>query len=1134
MKKHFLILFLMALLPLAGFAEEVITAVDISGKVVAITLQSNSPVYNNAVQAPTITKVVVDGVEYTSEWTQFFTPKYYKKNLLGSWIPQNADQIQDAGEYAVAIVANGAIDAERVLQYTEGKESPEANRATYTIQKKDLQVNLVDREKQYGDADPTSLTVTPIDLPTGWTTPDFLFKTPLPRAEGEAVSSTGYAYDFTLDDNSQDDITSVNYNVIIKNQPKLIITKKAITLNYIGENPSKVYGVETLNEEFLADIINPEKYVLADLENNELVDNDNNLATVLAGIIGEDKVTREFNYAGNPATESANAQPDGAPLAEPAEHKLTISIDPSVATNYTLTVQPVSLTVKQAVLSAAEDAPFTFEKDENEAFTYNGENQNLTKTVTYTANNEVLLQDGSTTVAPQVVVTYKFKLLDQEDPANVDAGGNTKAAGIYEAYIAPTSETGNFATEGNGAIRVEAFDFTITKKALYVYVTEGDIEKVYKGEAYTLPTSAEISFQGLTTADAADATIGEAKAAVKAVTVVNEELTDVDEVKAADTYTIIPAVNVDDAAALHVNYDVQPYESTFKVSPLAITIDPNDKNVVYGTAIAGTTAATVANVTVTKDNDDDPAIKADDKTKVISAYNVVVADQTYAAGQTYEGAITLEPKELNPTTDAETIALLANFDITPATGNVIVGDGTYSIVVKDKNKTYGDALAWTDFDDYLTPGLTGDAKPSVKYIIVNNADEEEVYSQNDDATKLPKNAGTYTVKVDAENSTLAVGGFTAPNEANIIAGTLTIDPKPITITINDVKLNTGDDLEALNKYATVADYVLVSEDDEIAFTYVFASDELLTDGALKSAENLGGLIEDGRIANAVDGLLTAATEAEPNDNANYLITFTKGAIILGAANSLVLDTEDTQLAGKIGDANGNANVSFANLTMKINEWYAMVLPFAINPLDMVKKFDRYVIFNELNTDLTNDQNIKFTLNLEPIPAGTPFLVKFAAKTGDEANTVVDWADITFPTIAINSTITDVENDYITFTGSYTSVKLQGLKGDNGGEKVWWLGNSALGKKNTWLKPKTNARTTLPMEAYLIAGDGWDAYAPNFTVEDFDGQTTAIKSLSADQINNLNTDGLYNLQGVKIQGAAKKGIYIQNGKKIVVK
>ena len=82
----------MALLPLAGFAA---STVEISTANVTITLQQSTPVYNNEVQTPTITKVVVDGVEYTSELTQFFTPKYYKKNTAGNWIAQNADQIQD-------------------------------------------------------------------------------------------------------------------------------------------------------------------------------------------------------------------------------------------------------------------------------------------------------------------------------------------------------------------------------------------------------------------------------------------------------------------------------------------------------------------------------------------------------------------------------------------------------------------------------------------------------------------------------------------------------------------------------------------------------------------------------------------------------------------------------------------------------------------------------------------------------------------------------------------------------------------------------------------------------------------------------------------------------------------------------
>jgi hypothetical protein len=75
-----------------------------------------------------------------------------------------------------------------------------------------------------------------------------------------------------------------------------------------------------------------------------------------------------------------------------------------------------------------------------------------------------------------------------------------------------------------------------------------------------------------------------------------------------------------------------------------------------------------------------------------------------------------------------------------------------------------------------------------------------------------------------------------------------------------------------------------------------------------------------------------------------------------------------------------------------------------------------------------------------------------------------------------------------------------------------------------------------MEAYLTAeGKTWTSYAPNITVEDFDGQTTAIKSLSADEIHGLNVKGMYNLNGMKMNNVpTQKGVYIVNGKKVVIK
>ena len=66
-------------------------------------------------------------------------------------------------------------------------------------------------------------------------------------------------------------------------------------------------------------------------------------------------------------------------------------------------------------------------------------------------------------------------------------------------------------------------------------------------------------------------------------------------------------------------------------------------------------------------------------------------------------------------------------------------------------------------------------------------------------------------------------------------------------------------------------------------------------------------------------------------------------------------------------------------------------------------------------------------------------------------------------------------------------------------------------------------------AYLIATSG-----ARITVEEADGSTTAISSINADGIA-MPAEGWYTINGVKLEGApTQKGIYINNGKKIIVK
>ena len=118
-----------------------------------------------------------------------------------------------------------------------------------------------------------------------------------------------------------------------------------------------------------------------------------------------------------------------------------------------------------------------------------------------------------------------------------------------------------------------------------------------------------------------------------------------------------------------------------------------------------------------------------------------------------------------------------------------------------------------------------------------------------------------------------------------------------------------------------------------------------------------------------------------------------------------------------------------------------------------------------------------------------------------------------------------------FIGSYKTKKI-----DNKMSNVYYYNGMGAWKhlgassQNTW--------NIAPFNAYILQ----PAAAPNeqqareltFTFEDIDGTATAIKSISEDSTN-ANAKGWYNLNGMKMDGApVQKGVFIKDGKKVVIK
>ncbi len=98
----------------------------------------------------------------------------------------------------------------------------------------------------------------------------------------------------------------------------------------------------------------------------------------------------------------------------------------------------------------------------------------------------------------------------------------------------------------------------------------------------------------------------------------------------------------------------------------------------------------------------------------------------------------------------------------------------------------------------------------------------------------------------------------------------------------------------------------------------------------------------------------------------------------------------------------------------------------------------------------------------------------------------------------------------------------------------------VGDDSAWFYLTSTSKlswTILPFEAYIDMSQlPNEARNMTFYVEELDGTVTAINGVTKEVIGTkLNVDGWYTLNGVKLQSApTEKGIYINNGKKIVIK
>jgi len=282
-----------------------------------------------------------------------------------------------------------------------------------------------------------------------------------------------------------------------------------------------------------------------------------------------------------------------------------------------------------------------------------------------------------------------------------------------------------------------------------------------------------------------------------------------------------------------------------------------------------------------------------------------------------------------------------------------------------------------------------------------------------------------------------------------------------------------------------------------------------------------------------------------------------GKLTINAATELALDDSKDDNLTKIAAFNGKTvnkvTIDFskrngrdygddaANIKWKAAKWTTMVLPFDISVADLSKALG-YAIVNVIDPTRTVVDGTgskfygKLTMtggngdgNETKLVANKPFLVK----TADDIDGVINFGEQTIVAPASEEDRTVDAGGKCTFVGTYTSKLVD--KDDKAA--VWFMNGDEEGWQ--YIGAKSNAKWNIvPFEAYIDM-TSVPAGAPRnmtFFFEEIDGSTTAIKSIETDnQSSQQSAEGWYTLNGVKLMSApTQKGVYIKDGKKVVVK
>ena len=271
--------------------------------------------------------------------------------------------------------------------------------------------------------------------------------------------------------------------------------------------------------------------------------------------------------------------------------------------------------------------------------------------------------------------------------------------------------------------------------------------------------------------------------------------------------------------------------------------------------------------------------------------------------------------------------------------------------------------------------------------------------------------------------------------------------------------------------------------------------------------------KNGTAHTEADAFVTKTIKFVTGEAGDYVLT------LANSGNTVITDVSITKasqiltLPSAIQYAAGTYPAVILDRSFSAEKWNTLCVPFAFDASD-------FSGVKELSAIAVNGDNVSMTFaDASTIAAGQPYLVKS------------DLASVTFndvaldPSTAVSNTMKEDGTTSVTFVGTFSGTNLTSSNSD-----AWVVSNNNLYNVNSDV-------TVGAYRAYFTVGSTAGVKALTF---DFNG-TTGIEAVDSLQMTDDSKE-IYNLAGQKLDNSQftihhsqlKSGVYIVNGKKVLVK